>query len=78
MVYRLYSIFDRLAEECGPIFCAPNEAVALRNYRQVIKDVPDKSEYLLVDLGEFHTQEMRVNGRDKAEVIIDPLVKEGN
>lgn len=34
---RLYSIFDRIAEEFGPVFEAKNDSVAIRNWRNTLE-----------------------------------------
>lgn len=40
MIYRIYSIRDSVADESGPLIIAPNDGVALRYLRQVLKDLP--------------------------------------
>lgn len=35
MVSRLYSVYDRVAEEYGPVFEARNDAVAIRAYKDL-------------------------------------------
>lgn len=49
---RVYMIFDRLAEEAGPVFEQKNDAVALRAYRKMLSNQgasPD--EYQLLWIG---------------------------
>jgi hypothetical protein len=36
MLFRLYTLYDKIAEEGGPIFQAKNDAVALRNFEQAM------------------------------------------
>jgi hypothetical protein len=49
----LYSIFDKVAEEFGPLFEAKNDGVALRNYFQLVKNSAiDGDEFVLYKLGE--------------------------
>lgn len=49
----LYTIYDVLAEEAGPIFEAVNDKVALRAYGQLLADVPvdSRSTFQLLDIG---------------------------
>lgn len=55
MRYFLFSIKDKVAEHFGPVFQAVNTGVALRNFRQLMKDVPeyDRDAYEVFELGEF-------------------------
>lgn len=57
MFQGLYSIVDTVAEEFGPIFHAKNDGVAIRNYRNFLKDNPTVNplEVELVKVGEFNT-----------------------
>lgn len=47
----LYLIRDLLAEENGPVFQSKNEAVAVRQFKQIMKDVSDPTEYALYRVG---------------------------
>lgn len=52
MVNRLYVIFDKVAEESGPIFEAKNDAVAIRNYQNLVfKDNVKHDDYKLLFVG---------------------------
>ena len=54
MMYNLYSIYDVVAKECGPIFQAKNKEVACRYVAEMLKSNPVKlSEYYLCYLGNF-------------------------
>lgn len=68
----LYTILDRIAEECGPIFEAVNDQVAMRSYRNLVKDFsPEaKMEYRLYRLGTFDNKAIKlVAYEDPVEVI---------
>lgn len=54
MKNRLYVIFDRVAEESGPIFEAKNDGVAYRMYEKYMdgKDV-EREEFKLLKVGTF-------------------------
>lgn len=51
----LYSIYDSAAELFGPIYEAVNDAVAARNFSQVLLKVPDvsKPDFKLYNVGTF-------------------------
>lgn len=60
MLTNLYIIYDRVAEEAGPVFNAVNDAVAGRSYRNLVKDMdPEaKLEYRLYRIATFETKTM--------------------
>lgn len=49
----LYTIYDRLAQEPGPIFTAVNDEVANRKFQQAMKEVEYKEDYQLHCVGYF-------------------------
>lgn len=51
----VYAIRDELAEETGPLFEAPSDAVALRQFGHLLSQVDDtsKGDYKLFRFGEF-------------------------
>jgi len=50
----LYTVYDRLAEACGPPFSAPNHAVARRMYADLIKSSNvSHNEYKLIFMGSY-------------------------
>lgn len=54
MVYNLYTIFDSVADECGPVFQAKNYDVALRYVAEMImKNHVKLSDYYLCYIGTF-------------------------
>ena len=55
---KLYSIRDLVAGECGPIFTAKNDGVAIRQVCNMMHDVLDIAEYALYCVGTFDTEEM--------------------
>lgn len=58
----LYTIFDRVAEEAGPVFEAVNDGVAMRNFRNLLKDVPayQHGDYRIYRLGSFDHSNMDI------------------
>lgn len=53
MITNLYAIRDRGAEETGPLFHAKNNAVAMRQFQQITKDIPHAAEMVLLLIGSF-------------------------
>jgi len=50
----LFVVYDRVAEESGPIFEAVNVGVALRKYREILKNSSvSPEEYQLLQIGTF-------------------------
>lgn len=37
MIKKMYVVYDNEAKECGPIFEAKNDAVAMRNFRNLVE-----------------------------------------
>lgn len=55
MKYNVYTVWDTVAEECGPLFTAKNDRVAQRQFKNmVIKErIVDIDEYHLLCVGNF-------------------------
>lgn len=77
MKLNIYTIFDRVAEEAGPIFVAKSDAVAVRNFRHYTKDTRQE-EYRLYRVGEYDNDKVMVFGLDgrPEEVLVPTLVEE--
>lgn len=60
MVYNVYVVKDKLAEEAGPPFTAVNNSVAIRQYKQM--GIPEalKDEYSLHLIGYYDSKEMSI------------------
>lgn len=68
---RVYTIFDRVAEDAAPVFCARNDGVAIRAFRGALKDArPD--EFRLYCVGEFDTDKVILLPKEKPEEVIVP------
>lgn len=59
----LYTIYDKKAEESGPVFMAVNDSIASRNALSVLIDLPRHihNDYDLVHVGEYNTCSMALN-----------------
>ena len=58
MKVNIYTIYDVVAKECGPIFQSKNHDVAVRAFKSLISETPNVnvSDYDLYCLGEFDTE----------------------
>ena len=58
MKVNIYTIYDSVAKECGPIYQAKNHDVAVLAFKSLISDTPNVnvSEYDVYCLGEFDTE----------------------
>lgn len=74
MQLRVYAVFDRVAEEAGPLFCAVNDAVAVRMYRHLIAGTvsADPKDFYLLWIGEYDNKEARIEGKPEGiQVNVD-------
>ena len=70
MITELFTIYDKVAQEAGPIFQAKNLYVAMRYVKEMIKDNKiDLVEYDLVRLGSFDSESMFVTVLPKADAV---------
>ena len=73
---KLYSIRDLVAGECGPIFTAKNDGVAIRQVCMMMHDVVDVADYALYCVGTFDTEEMVFMEKTPYEVDFYILYKQ--
>lgn len=75
-VMGLYTVYDRVAEEAGPCFLAVNDGVAVRAYRNLVKQegVVSEDEYILYRVGSYESKSMEVRGEDPVKVIVPPIM----
>lgn len=62
---RIYVIKDTVAEECGPLFEAKNDAVAIRSFENLRKNQPNPDDFSLWEVGYRETitsQDPNVSG----------------
>lgn len=66
----LFTIYDKVAQEAGPIFQAKNLYVAMRYVKEMIKDNKiNLFEYDLVRLGTFDSESMFLSVLPKADAV---------
>lgn len=60
MKVNVYTIYDDVAKECGPIFQSKNDAVAFRAFNSLLENVPESSlcDYSLFCLGYLDSETM--------------------
>lgn len=66
----LFTIYDKVAQEAGPLFQAKNLYVAMRYVNEMIKDNKiNLKEYDLVRLGTFDSESMFLSVFPKADAV---------
>ncbi len=61
MTYNLYTIYDKVSKECGPVFQAKNFGVAKRYLEDMVKNNPIKfDEYALYQLATFDSETFKL------------------
>lgn len=76
MLVNIYTIYDVLAEECGPIFQAKNDKVACRACDSMIAEAcgTSVSDYQLWCLGAFDNEKMEFTPIRAGEGLLGRLV----
>lgn len=63
MIFGLYCIYDKVAEEAGPVFQAKTEGVAVRKFVQLIQGEQVRpEEFVLLHVGQFQTDPVSIEG----------------
>lgn len=77
MKTNMYTVFDRVAEEAGPVFEAVNDGVAIRQFRNLLKDVPSyqHGDFRIYRIGTFDHSKMELV---KFSTIDEVLFSEAN
>lgn len=57
---QLYTIYDRIAEDYGPIFEAVNNSVALRQFNNIMQKTEYPDDYKLIHVGEIDFADMTI------------------
>lgn len=68
----LYVIYDKVAEESGPIYMAINEGVALRQAVQILKPLPvtTRDDYKLMRVGFYDLKTCKIETCTPVEIDI--------
>ena len=75
---RLYTVYDKVAQEGSQPFMAKNDGIALRSYRKLLTQVDPslQKEYQLLYIGDFHPEAAFVEGLDSHIEVVDTLEDE--
>ncbi len=70
MTSEIFTIYDKVAQEAGPLFQAKNLYVAMRCVKEMLKDsIVNPSEYDLVRIGTFDSESMTLCALPKADAV---------
>lgn len=67
----VFTIYDKLARQAGPLATAVNLEVAQRGFNNLMREVPDdnKEDYNMVILGSFDDETLELEVKDVADFI---------
>lgn len=60
MEINIYCIYDKVAEESGPLFTAVNDGIAIRQFRNIPIPPSLKNDYQLCRIGTYNTKDMSI------------------
>ena len=60
MIYNVYTVYDKVAEEAGPPFTAVNDNIARRMFANMNIPQALKSDYQLVRIGFYDSKDMQL------------------
>lgn len=69
MKTKIYTIYDSVAKESGPLMYSKNRAVALRQFEMALSGNSRINDYKLFELGEFDTERMKIQPCEPFEII---------
>jgi len=75
MNYGLYTIYDKVAQETGPLFEAKSDAVASRSARNLLSEVQNVDDFKLLRVGYSDKTTGKITV-EPVPVEIDPFVFE--
>lgn len=77
MVFGLYVMYDRVAQEAGPVWMAKNDGVAGRQFVQMLsKEGVRAEEFDLLEVGKYTTDPVSVEGINPPRSVEISLYKE--
>lgn len=77
MMFNIYTIYDTVAKESGPIFASKNEGTAIRQFKNLMADTHNKAEYKLYKVGEYYPEDIKLLQCSKVEIKITEEKKDG-
>lgn len=77
MKQRVYAVYDKRAEEAGPLFQAKNDSVGLRNFENMLdREGVKAEEYKLLYLGIYDNEKVMIFANSDPEEVILKLSSE--
>lgn len=76
MVYKVYTIYDKVAQEAGPPFTAVNDGVAIRNFKEMRIHPSLKDDYELYHIGFWDSIEKSITPSITITLLEDTDVKQ--
>lgn len=70
-VMGLYIIFDRVAQEGGPIFEAKNDMVAYRNFQRLVNKMEHQEDFRLMKVGKYLHDTVRIEVLDVPTEVLN-------
>ena len=70
MQFKMYVIYDKVAKEGSLPFCAKNDAVAWRQFKNLVdENAKNTDEYELMSLGIYDNDPVSLDGFDRPETV---------
>lgn len=76
MVFKVYTVWDKVAEEAGPPFIAINDGVALRSFKEMNIIPSLRGDYVLYHIGFYDSVEASITPSLTITVLEDTNVKQ--
>lgn len=68
MIVGLYSIYDKIAQESGPVFQAKNDDVAVRAACSLLRSVDSCEDFVLYRVGRFDAENHMIDDSDVEQI----------
>jgi hypothetical protein len=65
----LYTVYDRVAEQSGPLFESLNDGVAMRSFKMIVVE-KDASEYKLLCVGEVEREPLKITIYEEVKEVV--------
>jgi hypothetical protein len=69
MKTELYTFYDRVAQQCGPVFHARNEADAIRTFMKSFEEKPERNDFELLHIGAYDHDSGKIIAEDIPEMV---------
>ena len=75
MVYGVYVVYDKVAEEAGPPFTAVNDGIAQRMFGQMNIPLSLRADYQLVRIAYYDSKDMQIT-LDESYTLTEKAITE--